>query len=66
MTGEDVIVRMEHIRRARMCSRGSRAFFERHGLDWQRFLREGIPASELAATGDAMALQVVEVARGQQ
>lgn len=66
MTGEDVTVRMEHIRRARMCSRGSRAFFERHGLDWQRFLREGIPASELLATGDAMASQVVEVARGQQ
>lgn len=63
---DDVTVRMEHIRRARMCSRGSRAFFERHGLDWQRFLREGIPASELLATGDAMANQVVEVARGQQ
>ena len=63
---DDVILRMEHIRRARMCSRGSRAFFERHGLDWQRFLREGIPASELLATGDAMANQVVEVARGQQ
>ena len=65
-TVEDPIVRMEHIRCARMCSRGSRAFFERHGLDWQRFLREGIPASELLAIGDAMALQVVEVARGRK
>lgn len=66
MTGEDATVRMEHIRQARLCSRGARAFFERHGLDWRQFLREGIPASELAATGDALALRVVEVARGQQ
>lgn len=60
-----VIVKMEHVRAARLCSRGARAFFERHGLDWRQFLREGIPASELAATGDALALRVVEVARGQ-
>lgn len=66
MTGEDITVRMEHIRQARLCSRGARAFFERHGLDWRQFLREGIPASELAATGDALALRAVEVARGQQ
>lgn len=68
MTAEnaDVLVRMEHIRAARMCSRGTRAFFERHGLDWNAFLREGISGSQLEATGDAMAKKVVEVARGQQ
>lgn len=49
-----------------MCSRGARAFFERHGLDWQRFLREGVSASELEATGDALAHRVAEVARGKQ
>lgn len=49
-----------------MCSRGTRAFFERHGLDWNAFLHEGIPGSKLEATGDAMAKRVVEVARGQQ
>lgn len=62
---EQVLVRMEHIRAARMCSRGARAFFARHNLDWQTFLKDGLPAEVLAATGDAMALQVVEVARGQ-
>lgn len=61
-----VTVTMAHIRKARMCSRGTRAFFQRHGLDWDSFLREGVPARALADTGDAMALQVVEVARGQQ
>ena len=59
-----VIVTMRDVRAAGMCSRGPRAFFKRHGLDWNRFLEEGIPAEELEATGDALAMQVVEVARG--
>ncbi|URA07149.1 hypothetical protein P9A48_gp41 [Xanthomonas phage Mallos] len=57
---------MEHIRQARMCSRGARDFFIRHNLDWSTFLQEGIDEELLIATGDAMALQVVEVANGRQ
>lgn len=59
-----VMVRMEHVRAARQCSRGARAFFTRHGLDWERFLRNGVPVELLEATGDAMAIKVCEVARG--
>lgn len=59
-----VIVRMRHVRMATQCSRGARAWFKRHGLDWTRFLREGIAAEQLEATGDAMAMKVCEVARG--
>lgn len=59
-------VRMEDVRAAKMCSSGARAFFQRHGLDWQEFLRDGIEAEILVKTGDAMALQVVEVARGRK
>lgn len=66
MTSDQVIVRMEHVRAARMCSRGARAFFARHNLDWQTFIKDGLPAEVIAATGDAMALQVVEVARGRK
>lgn len=66
MNGETVMVKMEHVRAARMCSRGARAFFVRHGLDWERFLREGLPAEQIEATGDAMAIQVAEVARGRK
>lgn len=58
-------VRMVHIRQAKQCSRGARKFFERHGLDWAAFLREGIDARELKATGDAMALAVVEQAESE-
>lgn len=61
-----VIVTMRDIRAARMCSSGTRAFFKRHGLDWWKFLRDGLPADQLEATGDAMALKVVEIARGRQ
>lgn len=62
----NIIVRMEHVRAARMCSRGARAFFERHNLDWNTFIREGLPVEQIEATGDAMALQVAEVARGRK
>lgn len=55
-------VRMRHIRAAGMCSRGAREFFLNAGLDWDRFLVEGIPAEKLAATNDAMAISVVECA----
>lgn len=60
----DVIVYMRHIRAAKMCSKGARTFFQRHSLDWDDFLKNGIPATKLEKTGDAMALKVVEVARG--
>ena len=35
------------------------AQFRRHGLDWQAFLAEGLPAEVLAASGDALALRVI-------
>lgn len=63
---EELIIRMPDLRAALMCSRGSRKFFEAHGLDWQDFLKNGIPASKLLATGDYMAQQLVEVTRGKQ
>ncbi len=58
-----ILVQMSHIRKARMCSRGARSFFVRHGLDWTAFLHEGVPVEQLEATGDAMALKVAKVAR---
>jgi len=60
-----MMVRMEHLRRLKFCSRGAREFCQQHGLDWSRLVREGLPVEEVAATGDAMALMLVEVAREQ-
>jgi hypothetical protein len=56
-------VTMRHMRQAGYCSRGCRAFFARHGLDWTGFLKGGIEAGALEATGDAMAVNVAGIAR---
>lgn len=55
------------LRKAKMCARGSRAFFLAQGWDWQDFLKNGRDVQDFINTKDAMALQVVEVAKnGQQ
>lgn len=66
MAAPVVTVRMQHVRAAGMCAAGARAFFVRHGLSWGDFLKNGVSSDVLEQTGDAMALQVVEVARGQR
>jgi len=59
-----MIIKMIHMRQAKMCSPGTRLFFMRHGLDWSDFLKNGIEEERLLNTGDSMAKQVVEVANG--
>jgi hypothetical protein len=49
--------------RQQYCSRGSRAFFARYGMDWSAFLKNGIEVEAFLATGDAMAARAVEHAR---
>jgi hypothetical protein len=60
-----VLVTMKHVRQAHMCARGARAFFARHGLDYNRFLRDGLPVEQIRATGDAMAIKVAEIAEAE-
>ncbi|MFK1176674.1 hypothetical protein ACIUZU_00345 [Pseudomonas aeruginosa] len=45
------------------CHGRAREFFKRHGLDWMAFLQDGIDSDLLIATGDALALKLVEHAR---
>ena len=55
------------LRKAKMCARGSRAFFLARGWDWQDFLKNGIDLKTVEKTNDAMARQVVEyVKNGRQ
>ena len=56
-------ITMRDVRAAKMCSTGARKFALRHNIDWLKFIKVGIDSSELIATGDAMALRLVEVAR---
>ena len=56
-------ITMRDVRAAKMCSRGARVFCVRNGLDWSEFIKHGIDAKVIEATGDSMAIQLVEVAR---
>lgn len=55
-----MIVTIEDIRTANLCGRGARQFFASRGWDWTTFLKNGRPAADFIATGDAMALRVVQ------
>lgn len=53
---------MSDVRRAHMCSGGARDFFIRHNLDWNSFLKEGIPESKLIELNDELGLIVIKEA----
>ena len=57
-----MIVTIDDVRAAGLCVNGTRVWFARHDLDFRTFLREGCAAETLLATGDAMALRVVNYA----
>jgi hypothetical protein len=59
----DTLITIDHVRAAGLCVHGTRTWFARHGLDFRAFLRAGLEADTLLATGDAMAARVVEHAR---
>lgn len=68
----DVLVTVQHLHSAPnfnggagFCARGVRLWAQQHGLDWAAFVRNGLPAEVLEATGDAMALRVAAHARAQ-
>jgi hypothetical protein len=45
------------------CRDRSKAFFRSHGLDWRDFVRDGIDEAALLATGDGLAVDLVQWAR---
>ena len=58
---------MEHIRAGGGCAWGLRTFFARYSLDLQAFIRDGrIDSEVLVGTGDALAIQIVELAQTQK
>ncbi len=56
----DLIITMNDIVRAGFCARKTPWWFSEHGLDFRHFHKHGIAATELAATGDALAMKVIE------
>ncbi|MCA0871385.1 hypothetical protein LCL97_11155 [Seohaeicola saemankumensis] len=59
-------VTIQDLRASRLCFQGARPWFRRHGLDWRAFLREGLDAEVLRATGDALALRVIAIAEARE
>lgn len=58
-----MIVIYDDIAKAGYCASGAKTWFAAHGLDFRDFLKNGLDASVFEATGDAMALRVVETAK---
>ena len=52
-------VKIEHVRAAKLCVNGARAWFARYDLDFRSFLRDGLPAETLRATGDPLAERAI-------
>lgn len=64
---DTVRVYTRHVRGCGFCLiPGARDWFAVHGLDWRDFVRNGIPASTILATGDPMAVQAVRAAEREQ
>ncbi len=66
-------ITIQHVRRVRgfsrkpgFCAKGLKAWFERNGLDYRDFLKNGIEEEVLLKTGDPMAIATVEQAHGRQ
>lgn len=62
----DPLVRVTHLRKAGLCSRGARLWCERFGLDYMQFVRVGYPASVIESKGDALGNRVAEIARREE
>jgi hypothetical protein len=59
----DPMVYTRHLRQARYCVRVARLWAVQNDLDFDKFVREGVRASELEATGDALGIKLARIAR---
>lgn len=56
----DLLITMDDVRKAGFCAGiKTRRWFVDHGFDFQAFIRDGVPAGEFLAKGDALAERVV-------
>lgn len=57
---EPLIITSTDLHEMKYCSRGARRWFAHYELDWSDFVQNGIDAEVMLATGDAMAIKLVE------
>lgn len=58
-----MIVTYADIKACQFCSKGARAWFREHNLDYLHFVGNGIDAKVLLATKDPFAIRAVEQAQ---
>jgi hypothetical protein len=59
-----MIITIDDVHKAGLCSRGARQWFALYGLDYSAFLREGgIHIDRLSNVDDALSRKVIEVAK---
>lgn len=63
MAESNIIYRPDDARRAGYCVKGQREWAKRHNLDFRKWVREGLPEDVLLATGDHMAVRMIEIKR---
>lgn len=51
------------VRACQFCSKGAREWFKRFGFDYLDFVKNGLAAETLLATGDPFALRAIEQAK---
>lgn len=57
------MVYASHLREANLCVRGAKQWFRLHNLDFEDFIRHGLPIEKVEATQDALGLKVANIAR---
>lgn len=56
-----MIITIDDCRKAGHCVKGIRAWFDTYGLDFKKFLKEGIEEEAFLATKDAYAIEIVRL-----
>ena len=62
MADQELRVHVRHLKEVRFCNNGARVWFKRYGLDFNKFVFEGLPVSEVEKIGDPLSKQVVQIA----
>ena len=60
---EDFTVTLSDMRSLGYCCKGTRALAQRYGIDWDDFIKNGIPASRLLALDNHFATEAVRIAK---
>lgn len=60
---DPIMVTVKHIREAKLCHRGARQWFARHGMDFNVFITKGYPVEMIEGTGDDLGRLVAGIAR---